>query len=222
MAGRLDGRVALVVGAGSSGPGWGNGKAAAVLYALEGAKVFAVDVNKAAADVTAAIIRGENLPCQTYACDVSRADQVEAMVKACVAQYGRIDILHNNVGIVSAKPTVEVTEEEWDRVNAINLKGLFLTCKQVLPVMESNEFRLDATGRKIGRGAIVNVSSIAGIRWSGVPYITYATTKGAVIPFTRSIALEYARRGIRANAILPGLLNTPMIVEPLKDSYGGD
>ncbi len=143
------------------------------------------------------------------------------MVKACTAAFGRIDILHNNVGIVVAKPTVEVTEEEWDKVNAVNLKGLFLTCKHALPVMEKNEFRLDATGRKIGRGVIVNVSSIAGIRWSGVPYITYSTTKGAVIPFTRSIALEYAQRGIRANAILPGLMNTPMIVEPLKDAYAG-
>lgn len=222
MAGRLDGRVALVVGAGSSGPGWGNGKAAAVLYALEGAKVFAVDVNRAAADETATIIRGEKLTCETFTCDVAEADQVAAMVEACVRAFGRIDILHNNVGIVAAKPTVEVTGEEWDRIAAVNLKGVFLACKHALPVMEENAFRLDATGRKIGRGAIVNVSSVSGIRWSGVPYVTYSTTKGAIMPLTRSIALEYAAKGIRANSILPGLMNTPMIVEPLKDSYGGD
>ena len=221
MSGKLQDRVAIVVGAGSVGPGWGNGKAAAVLFAREGAKVLAVDIDPEAAGETAGIIAGEGGTAETFTADVSRADQIQAMVDACLDRFGRIDVLHNNVGIVVPRPTAEVDEAEWDRVHAVNLKSMFLTCRAVLPAMEGNEFRIDADGRSIGRGAIVNISSVSGIRWTGVPYITYAVTKGAVLPLTRSIALEYAGRGIRANAILPGLMNTPMIVEPLKDSYGG-
>lgn len=220
MTGKLQDRAVIVVGAGSVGPGWGNGKAAAALFAREGAHVLAVDINPDAAAETAAIITGDGGVCETFAADVTQGDQVQAMVDACLGHFGRIDVLHNNVGIVAPKPTVEVSEEEWDRVNNVNLKSMFLTCRAVLPVMERNDFRIDSDGRKIGRGAIVNVSSVSGIRWTGVPYITYAVTKGAALPLTRSIALEYAGRGIRANAILPGLMNTPMIVEPLKDVYG--
>ena len=221
MSGKLQDRVAIVVGAGSVGPGWGNGKATAVLFAREGARVLAVDIDAGAADETAAIVAREGGTAETFTADVSRADEVRAMVDACLDRFGRIDVLHNNVGIVQPRPTAEVDEAEWDRVCAVNLKGMFLTCRAVLPAMERNEFRSDPDGRRIGRGAIVNVSSVSGIRWTGVPYITYSVTKGAVLPLTRSIALEYAARGIRANAILPGLMNTPMIVEPLKDAYGG-
>ena len=221
MAGKLRDRVAIVVGAGSVGPGWGNGKAAAVLFAREGAKVLAVDIDADAAAETAAIVAEEGGTAETFTADVSRADEVQATVDACLDRFGRIDVLHNNVGIVQPRPTAEVDEAEWDRVSAVNLKGMFLACRAVLPAMERNEFRVDEDGRRIGRGAIVNISSVSGIRWTGVPYITYSVTKGAVLPLTRSIALEYAARGIRANAILPGLMNTPMIVEPLKDAYGG-
>ena len=221
MGGRLQDRVAVVVGAGSVGPGWGNGKATAVLFAREGAKVLAVDIDADAAAETAGIIAADGGTAETFAADVSRADRVQAMVDACLDRFGRIDVLHNNVGIVAPRPTAEVDEAEWDRIHAVNLKSMFLTCRAVLPVMERNEFRIDADGRRIGRGAIVNISSVSGIRWTGVPYVTYSVTKGAVLPLTRSIALEYAARGIRANAILPGLMNTPMIVEPLKDAYGG-
>ena len=220
MSGKLQDRVVIVVGAGSIGPGWGNGKAAAVLYAREGAKVLAVDIDPDAAAETAGIIAGDGGTAETFAADVSKADRVEAMVEACLDRFGRLDVLHNNVGIVSPIPTAEVSEAEWDRMHAVNLKSMFLTCRAALPVMERNEFRVDGDGRKIGRGAIVNVSSISGIRWLGVPYITYAVTKGGVLPLTRTIALEYAGRGIRANAILPGLMDTPMVVEPLKDAYG--
>lgn len=220
MAGKLQDKVVIVVGAGSVGPGWGNGKAAAALFAREGAQVMAVDINPDAAAETVAIIKKDGGVAHDFTADVSRSDQVQSMVDACVERFGRIDVLHNNVGIVAPKPAAEVTDEEWDRVNNINLKSMFLTCRAVLPVMEKNDFRHDASGRPLGRGAIVNVSSISGIRWTGVPYITYAVTKGAALPLTRSIALEYASRGIRANAILPGLMNTPMIVEPLKGAYG--
>ncbi|MGF1611719.1 MAG: SDR family NAD(P)-dependent oxidoreductase [Kiloniellales bacterium] len=210
MAGRLADRTALVVGAGSVGPGWGNGKATAVLFAREGAKVLCVDINREAAEETVGIIAQEGGSASAFAADASRADQVEAMVARCLALYGRIDVLQNNVGIVEVGGPVEASEESWDRVMAVNVKSMFLTCKHVLPVMQRQ-----------GKGAIVNVSSIAAIRWTGVPYISYSASKAAVVQFTRSIALQYAAEGIRANSILPGLMNTPMIVEPLKDSYGG-
>jgi len=207
-AGRLEGKVAMVVGAGSSGPGWGNGKATAVLFAREGARVFCVDINLAAAEETVAVIRGEGGTAEACRADVAKAAEVAAMVARCLELYGRIDVLDNNVGILEVGGPVEASEASWDHVIDVNLKSMFLTCKHVLPVMERQ-----------GGGAIVNIASIAGIRDTGVPYISYSTSKGAVIPFTRSVALQYARKGIRANAILPGLMNTPMIVEPLKDAY---
>jgi len=215
MAGRVQDKVAIVTGAGASGPGWGNGKAAAVLYAREGAKVFAVDLDGAAADNTVSIIEEEGGTADSHKADVAIAGQVEAMVAACLKAFGRIDILHNNVGIVEVGGPVEASEESWERVLAVNLRSQFLTHKHVLPVMEKQ-----APNTHGLRGAIVNIGSISGSRWTGVPYISYATTKGAIVPFTRSVALQYAGQGIRANTILPGLMNTPMIVEPLKDSYG--
>ncbi|WP_282608033.1 SDR family NAD(P)-dependent oxidoreductase [Pelagibius sp. Alg239-R121] len=208
MGDRLKGRVAIVVGAGSSGPGWGNGKAAAVLFAREGAKVLCVDINEASAQETARIIADEGHEAAAVQADVTQSDQVSDVVSDCAGRWGSIDILQNNVGILDSSGPVELSESEWDKVIAVNLKPMFLTCKYVLPVMERQ-----------GRGAIVNVGSIAGSRWLGVPYITYSTTKGAIPPFTRSIALQYAAKGIRANSVLPGLMNTPMIQEPLKDAY---
>jgi NAD(P)-dependent dehydrogenase (short-subunit alcohol dehydrogenase family) len=219
MDGRLAGKVAIVTGAGSSGPGWGNGKAASVLFAREGAKVLCVDVNAAAAGETAAIIRNEGHAAEAIVCDVSKATQVEAMVAACRRAFGgRIDVLHNNVGIAVTGGPVDLSEAEWDRVSAVNIKSMFLTCKYVLPVMAAQS--PNAHGL---RGAIVNISSVAAIRWSGVSYVSYSTTKGAILPFTRSVALEYARQGIRANSILPGLMDTPMVRGPaIQTSYGGD
>lgn len=214
--GRLQGKVAIVTGAGSSGPGWGNGKAAAVLFAREGAKVFAVDLRVEPVLETKAVIDAEGGECIAHQADVSRSDAVNAMVKRCIEVYGRVDVLHNNVGIVEVGGPVEASEESWDRVMRINIKSMFLTCKFVLPQMEK-QFAAEGRG-----GAIVNIGSIAGIRWLGVPYISYSTSKGAIIPFTQAVALQYAAKGIRANCILPGLMNTPMIVESLKGSYGGD
>lgn len=214
----------MVVGAGSSGPGWGNGKAAAALFAREGARVFCIDVNEAAAEETAGIIREEGGEATPWRADVSQSDQVEAAVAACLKAYGRIDVLENNVGILKLGGPVETSEADWQQALAINITSMFLTCKHVLPVMlRQYEQSLAESGDKRAArgGAIVNISSIAGIRDTGVAYISYNTTKGAVLPFTRSIALQYADRGIRANAVLPGLMNTPMIVEPLKDSYAG-
>ena len=205
MGDRLKDKVAIVNGAGSVGPGWGNGKAAAVLFAREGAKVLAVDINPTAAEETRGSILEEGGECAIHQTDVSRADQVKAMVGRCLEVYGRVDILHNNVGILQVGGPEEISEEQWDHLFAVNVKGMFLSCKYVLPVMERQ-----------GKGAIVNISSFAAIRYTGYPAISYQASKGAVNQLTQSIALQYAPKNIRANCILPGFMNTPMIVEPLK------
>jgi NAD(P)-dependent dehydrogenase (short-subunit alcohol dehydrogenase family) len=197
---RLTGKTALVVGAGSIGPGWGNGKATAVTFAREGAQVFCVDRNKAAAQETAEIILAEGGHATAFTADVSVGAEVAAMVDACIKTYGRIDVLDNNVGIAEVGNVVDVTEAEWDRVFAVNLKSCFLAMKHVIPVMESQ-----------GGGSIVNISSVASIRHLGVSYITYSTTKAAMNQMTRSTAVEYAAKHIRVNCVLPGLIKTPMV-----------
>ena len=210
MGVRLHGKVAIVTGAGSIGPGWGNGKATAVLFAREGGRVLAVDVNPTAAQETKAIIDAERGDCTVMRVDVSRSDEVQAMIDCCLETYGRIDILHNNVGIVHVGGPVETSEADWDRIHTVNLKSQYLTCKYTIPHMERQ-----------GGGAIVNISSVAAIRYTGVPYLTYYSSKAGILGLTQGIALQYAEKNIRANAILPGLMNTPMIIEPLKDVYAG-
>jgi NAD(P)-dependent dehydrogenase (short-subunit alcohol dehydrogenase family) len=210
MAGRVAGKVVFVNGAGSSGPGWGNGKAAAVLYAREGAKVVAFDLRRDAAEETAAIIRGEGGECAAVAGDAADGEAVRAALQTCVDRFGRLDILHNNVGIVEVGGPVEASEESWDRVVRVNQRSYFLAAKHAIPAM-----------LRQGSGAIVNIASIAAVAWLGVPYTSYAASKAAILGFTRNLALEYAARNIRVNAILPGLMDTPMIREPLKDAYGG-
>ena len=197
---RLKGKIAIVVGAGSIGPGWGNGKATAVTFAREGAQVFCVDRNGAAAAETADIIAAEGGRATAFTADASRAGDVEAMVAACLKAHGRIDVLDNNVGIAEMGSVVEVAEADWDRVFAVNLKSAFLAMKHVIPVMARQ-----------GGGSIVNISSIASIRHLGISYVTYATTKAAMNQMTRTTAAEYASKHIRVNAILPGLMKTPMV-----------
>jgi NAD(P)-dependent dehydrogenase (short-subunit alcohol dehydrogenase family) len=197
---RLKGKTAMVVGAGSIGPGWGNGKATAVTFAREGAQVFCVDRNPAAAAETVKIITSEGGTAQAFTADVSRAGEVEAMVAACLKAYGRIDVLDNNVGIAEIGCVVEVSEEEWDRVFAVNLKSAFLAMKHVIPVMQRQ-----------GGGSIINISSIASIRHLGISYVTYATSKAAMNQMARTTAVEYARDHVRVNCILPGLMKTPMV-----------
>jgi NAD(P)-dependent dehydrogenase (short-subunit alcohol dehydrogenase family) len=212
MAQRLAGKTALVVGAGSIGPGWGNGKAAAVLFAREGARVLCADLNEAAARETADIIRSEGGEAEALQADASKAHDVARMVAACLDAFGRIDVLDNNVGVAEVGGVVELSEEAWDRVFAVNLKSCFLTMKHVIPVFERQ-----------GGGSIVNISSIASIRYTGVPYATYYATKAAMNHLTRTTAAQYAAKKIRVNAVLPGLMKTPMVEASasLAQSYGG-
>ncbi|MCG6121899.1 MAG: SDR family oxidoreductase [Microvirga sp.] len=209
MADRLKDKVALVFGAGSVGEGWGNGKAAAVAYAREGAKVVCVDLNASAAEETAAIIRSEGGAAIALSANVVDAAQVGEAVERARAEFGRIDVLHNNVGINEAGGAADTSEESWDRVMAINVKGVFLACKAVLPVMEAQ-----------GEGAIVNISSLAAIRHTGYNYASYYASKAAVNNFTMSIALEYAAKGVRANTIMPGIMDTPHIYQHISGFYG--
>jgi NAD(P)-dependent dehydrogenase (short-subunit alcohol dehydrogenase family) len=197
---RLKGKTALVVGAGSIGPGWGNGKATAVTFAREGAQVVCVDRNAAAAQETVSIITAEGGKAIAFTADASGAEDVEAMVAACLKAYGRIDALDNNVGIAETGSVVDVSEADWDRVFAVNLKSAFLAMKHVIPVMARQ-----------GGGSIINISSIASIRHLGISYVTYATTKAAMNQMTRTTAVEFAAQNIRVNAILPGLMKTPMV-----------
>ena len=197
---RLKGKTAMVVGAGSIGPGWGNGKATAVTFAREGAQVFCVDRNAAAATETANIIASEGGAATAFTADASRAGDVEAMVAACRKAYGRIDVLDNNVGIAEMGSVVDVSEADWDHVFAVNLKSAFLAMKHVIPVMASQ-----------GGGSIINISSIASIRHLGMSYVSYATSKAAMNQMTRTSAVEFAPQKIRVNAILPGLMKTPMV-----------
>jgi len=198
--GRLEGKTAIVVGAGSIGPGWGNGKATAVTFAREGARVLCVDRNAAAAEETAGIIASEGGRAGAYTADASRGEELAAMVAACLKAYGRIDVLDNNVGIAETGSVTDVAESDWDRVFAINLKSAYLAMKHVIPVMVEQ-----------GGGSIINISSIASIRHLGISYVTYATTKAAMNQLTRTTAVEFAAKKVRVNVILPGLMKTPMV-----------
>lgn len=200
LDGRLRNKVALVLGAGSSGPGWGNGKATAVAFAREGAKVVCADVNIEAAQETAKLIADENGVALALRCDVTQSADVARVVSQTAATFGRLDILDNNVGIAVTGGVVELDEADWDRVFAVNLKSCYLAMKHVIPVMERQ-----------GGGAIVNISSIASIRYTRIAYASYAASKAAMNQLTRVTAAQYAAKKIRVNAILPGLMKTPMV-----------
>lgn len=198
---RFAGKVVVVAGAGSIGAGWGNGKAAAVLYAREGARVFAVDFRAEAAEETVAIIRGEGGEAMPWTADVTDEDAVAKLVAGCLDKYGRIDALHNNVGGQGTGRSLDtITVDDWNATMARNVTSVMLTCRAIVPVMITQ-----------GGGAIVNISSIGSIRHLTVPTAVYSTAKGAVNEFTKNIALQHAKQGIRANCVLPGYIDTPFI-----------
>ena len=181
--GRLNNKVAIVTGAGCVGPGWGNGRAVAVLFAQAGAKIFAVDKSMDAMEETVRRVREAGGTIAAHTCDVTDSAAVEAMVAACKAEYGRVDILVNNVGGSAAGGPVALSEDKWDAQVAFNLKSVFLTCKHVLPVMEAQ-----------GCGAIVNTASTSGIRWTGSAQVAYAACKAGVIQLGKVVAVEYAKK----------------------------
>jgi NAD(P)-dependent dehydrogenase (short-subunit alcohol dehydrogenase family) len=186
MTGRLQDKVAIITGAGSVGPGWGNGRATAVLFAREGAKVFAADKNGDSMKETVERVAEFGGTIKTHECDVTRSGDVKAMIDACLAAFGRIDILVNNVGGSAPGGPVELSEEAWDGQMNYNLKSVFLACKHVLPIME-----------KQGGGAIVNLASTSGLRYTGSPQVGYAASKAGVIQFSRVVAVQYANKGPR-------------------------
>ncbi len=205
---RLAERIALVFGAGSVGEGWGNGKAAAVAYSRAGAKVVAVDLNQAAAEETRDIILSEGGQCKAYAANATNSEQVRLVVAETLALHGRLDILHNNVGMAKMGSVTELSESDWDLALAVNLKSAFLACKHVLPAMQAQK-----------SGCIINISSLAAIRYTGYPYPAYYAAKGGLNQLTVGLALEYAAAGIRVNAIMPGYIDTPLIYKDISGQY---
>lgn len=206
---RLKGKVAIVTGAGQTpGDTVGNGRATSILFARAGAKVLLVDRRLGSAEETQDIIAREGGESLAFAADVSRAEDCRQMADTCAQTFGRIDILVNNVGIGGEDlGPVKLKEEAWDRIFAVNLKSMFLTCKYVLPYMEKQE-----------SGSIVNISSAAAV--AATSMLAYKTSKAGVNALTHSIAMEYAKKGIRVNCIMPGLMNTPMAIEGISKSRG--
>ncbi|HEY0294419.1 MAG TPA: SDR family oxidoreductase [Bordetella sp.] len=205
---RLEGKVALVFGAGSSAPGWSNGKAAAVVYARQGAQVVCVDIGLPAAQETADLISGVGGQATAHAADVTIEADIARVVRAVREAHGRIDILHNNVGMTSMGDIESLPMERWQKAVEINLFSVVHACRQVLPVM-----------RNQGGGAIVNISSLASIQINEYPYPAYQSTKAAVNHLTRSLAVNYAPHNIRVNAVLPGVMYTPLIDTQIAGNY---
>lgn len=206
----LSGRVAIVTGAGSVGDGWGNGKATSVTLARRGARILCVDIEQGRAMETVGLIRGEGGTAEPLVADVTTALGAAHIVEHCLATFGRLDILINNVGGSEPGDVLSMTEEVWDRQIAFNLKTVFLMSKAALSVFVAQK-----------SGVIVNLGSIVGVRYIGRDSIAYAAAKAAVVEFTRQMALRYARDGIRCNTVIPGLMHTPLVEARLAAQYSG-
>ncbi|MBN3850086.1 SDR family oxidoreductase [Paraburkholderia sp. Ac-20342] len=211
-AGRLEGKIALVTGAGCIGPGWGNGRAIAVRFAAEGAHVVAIDRNLASMDETLELIRQSGGQVTPYECDVTDSGAIAQLVARSTARLGRIDVLVNNVGAPAPGGPVQLSEAQWEKQLELNLTTTYLMCRHVLPVMEQQ-----------GAGVIVNIASTSGIRWTGAAQVGYAAAKAGVIQMTRVVAVEYAQKNIRVNSVVPGLLHTPLVDTTVaRNQTGGD
>jgi NAD(P)-dependent dehydrogenase (short-subunit alcohol dehydrogenase family) len=208
---RLQGKIAVIVGAGQSpGQGIGNGRATALRFAREGAKLLALDRDLESAEKTASMVRAEGGECSVFEADVTDEDTLKAAMAFALERWGRIDILHNNVGVSIAGgdgTALDITEEAFDRICAINLRGTVMACKHALPIMRQQQ-----------SGSIINISSIAA--WGTYPLVAYKATKAGMIAYTQQIAIQNAEFGIRANVILPGLMETPMAVENRVKAWG--
>lgn len=211
MGTRLNGKAIVVTGAGTKGDGIGNGKASAILFAREGAKVIAADIDWDAACATADLIRQEGGTCLPFKADVSQANDCREMIEFCFSQFGSIDVLQNNVGITNSGGPVEYTEDQWDRMMNVNAKSVFLTAKFAIPLMQRQR-----------SGSIVNISSINGVRAIPFPKFAYAASKAAMIAMSREIAIQYAPQGIRSNVVLVGLIRSPIVEQNNVKLYGDD
>lgn len=201
---RLEGKVAIVTGAGSRGPGVGNGKATATLFAREGARVLLADLEVKRANETLAGIEAEGGTASAFQADVTDDDQCRALVEAAIERYGRLDILDNNVGNSHRKPVTEIDPDDWDAIMRLNLKSIMLTSRHAIPRMVET-----------GGGSIINIASIAGVRASGDA--VYTASKAGVIGLTIAMAVDHGRQGVRVNAIAPGAVYTPMVAWRLSD-----
>lgn len=214
----MTGKVAFVAGAGAVAEGWGNGRATAVLLARQGATVFGTDYSESALEGTTRAMEAEGLGANwvPYQADMTRSEAVEQAVAACVAQFGRIDVLVNNIGGSQPGGPVELTVEQWDAQMERNLKTCFLGCKHVLPVME-RQFEAEGKG-----GSIVNVSSIASTNFQvgGRVHVAYAASKAGVEAFSRATAIAYVRKGVRVNSVVVGMMETPLVQARLSAQLG--
>lgn len=206
----LKNKVALVIGAGSVGPGWGNGRATATLLARQGAKVFALDRSPEALDETIRIIREEGGDVHGAVCDATKSEEVQTAIKTCVERFGQLDILVNNIGGSQPGGVEELSEDEWDAQIDYNLKSVYLSCKYAMPHL------------KLRPGsAIVNVSSVAALRMMRArPHSAYSAAKFGLIALSRSIAIQNAPAGVRCNTVIPGLMHTPVVEHRLVKQLG--
>lgn len=208
---RLDGRVVFVAGGGSAGPGFSIGRASCLTYARLGAKVCVADRDRASADETTALIRAEGGVAETLVGDMAVEADIVRLFAEAAERLGPVDALHHNVGIGKTGGPMDTSSDDLDRIHAVNVRSLLTATQQVLPGMAAR-----------GRGAIVTVSSVAGLRYLGYPHLAYGVTKAAVQQFTKLIALEYAGRGVRANCVVPGLIDTPRIARTVADRFSAD
>jgi NAD(P)-dependent dehydrogenase (short-subunit alcohol dehydrogenase family) len=201
----------VVSGCGSSGPGWGTGKAIATLLARQGARVFGLDIDERALNETRALIESEGGKMTVCLCDVTSAQSVHTAIGRAVDQFGRIDVLVNNVGVSAPGGAVDMTEATWDSQFDVNLKSVFLMCKAVLPFMIDQQ-----------HGSIVNVSSLSALRYSGKAQIAYSSSKAALIQYTRMTALMVGEHKVRLNCVVPGLITTPLVHRLAQQFADGD
>lgn len=206
----LSGRVVFVAGGGSAGPGWSIGRAACVTYARLGARVCVADRDAASAEETTALIQTEGGEAATFIGDVALEDDVQRLFAEATARFGAIDVLHHNVGIGKTGGPMETSAEDLDRIHAVNVRSLLLCAQQVLPGMAER-----------AHGSIIAISSVAGMRYVGYPHLAYSVTKAAVVQFTRMVAQQYAAQGVRANTVVPGLIDTPRIAGTVAKMFSG-
>ncbi|WP_420996562.1 SDR family NAD(P)-dependent oxidoreductase [Cupriavidus sp. 30B13] len=206
----LSGRTVFVAGAGSAAPGWSIGRASSVTYARLGARVCVVDRDAASAEETTALIRAEGGVAETFVGDIAVEEDVARLFAEAREHFGMVDVLHHNVGIGKTGGPLETSAADFDRIHAVNVRSLLLASQQVLPGMVAR-----------GRGAVIAISSVAGMRYLGYPHLAYSVTKAAVIQFTRMLAQQYAPHGVRANTVVPGLIDTPRIATTVASMYSG-